>query len=294
MRGAVSPGLCLVLEAAGLVGAFDRIYGVSAGALNGWATAGQAGVSATHYEDAAHRRVFNRMRPLLGRPVIDFDLLFEEVIVARKPLSFERLVSGRELRVLATSLESLTLRVLGDFADGSELRRAVRASASLPRLGGPPPVFPEGATHVLVLRSRPASYRKPVLTALSERLAFGDDPRRLEPRRAEPVRRLAMVLRPEREMRATLELVRAWAADSDVMLAGLEDDPRLPADCDRRSAEALAAGCDAVLALGGDGTMPAALPLGALHDTPALGINLGTLGYLARSTPPTCTPLWTR
>ena len=31
MRGAVSAGMCVVLEAAGLAGAFDRIYGVSAG-----------------------------------------------------------------------------------------------------------------------------------------------------------------------------------------------------------------------------------------------------------------------
>ena len=36
MRGAVTAGMCVVLEAAGLAGAFDRIYGVSAGALNGW------------------------------------------------------------------------------------------------------------------------------------------------------------------------------------------------------------------------------------------------------------------
>jgi hypothetical protein len=35
-----------------------------------------------------------------------------------------------------------------------------------------------------------------------------------------PVRRLAMVLRPEREMPARLEVVRAWPADSDVLLAG--------------------------------------------------------------------------
>jgi NAD+ kinase len=90
-----------------------------------------------------------------------------------------------------------------------------------------------------------------------------------------------MVLRPEREMHAALEVVRAWAAAGDVMLAGLEDDPRLPAGCDRRSGEALAAGCDAVLALGGDGTMLTALRLGAAHGTPVLGVNLGTLGYLA-------------
>jgi NAD kinase len=74
----------------------------------------------------------------------------------------------------------------------------------------------------------------------------------------QPVRRLAMVVCPEREMRDTLEAVRAWAAGNDVMLAGLADDPRLPADCDRRSPEELAAGCDAALALGGDGTMLAA------------------------------------
>ena len=56
MRGAVSAGMCVVLEAAGAVPAFDRIYGVSAGALNGWATAvGQAALGATHYQDAVQR-----------------------------------------------------------------------------------------------------------------------------------------------------------------------------------------------------------------------------------------------
>jgi predicted acylesterase/phospholipase RssA len=198
MRGAVSAGMCLVLEAAGLMGSFDRIYGVSAGALNGWGAAvGQAALSATHYEDAARWGVVNRMRPLVGRPVIDFDLLFEELIAARKPLSFERLASGPELRILATSMESLTLRVLHGFADGDELRRAVRASAALPRLGGPLPLFrgermadggliepipfptalAEGATHVLVLRSRPAAYRTTAVTGVYERLTLRDDPR---------------------------------------------------------------------------------------------------------------------
>ena len=198
MRGAVSAGMCLVLEAAGVAPAFDRIYGVSAGALNAWAlAAGQAALSATHYEDAARRGVVNRIGPLRGRPVIDFELLFEEVIAARKPLSFKRLATGPELRVLATSLDSLSLRVLDRFADADELRLAVRASASLPRLGGPPPVFrgeqmadggliepipfatavAEGATLVLVLRSRPATYRKPALMAVSERLALREDPR---------------------------------------------------------------------------------------------------------------------
>ena len=87
MRGAVSAGMCVVLEAVGLVSVFDRVYGVSAGARAGCALAtGQAALSATYYQDAARRRVVNRMRPLLRQPVIDFDLLFGDVIGARKPL----------------------------------------------------------------------------------------------------------------------------------------------------------------------------------------------------------------
>jgi len=201
MRGAVSAGMCVVLEATGLVPAFDRIYGVSAGALNAWATAvGQATLGVTHYHDAVSYGVINRMRPLVRRPVIDFDLLFEELIAMRKPLSFDDLRGAPELRALATSLDSYSLRVLADFTNFNELRQAVRASAALPRLGGEPPVFrgepmadggliepipfrtaiEEGATHVLVLRSRPAAYRKPALSELGQLLALRDDPRLVE------------------------------------------------------------------------------------------------------------------
>jgi predicted patatin/cPLA2 family phospholipase len=197
MRAAVSAGMCVVLEAAGLVSVFDRVYGVSAGAMNGCAlAASQAALSATYYQDAARRRVVNRMRPLLRRPVIDFDLLFDDVIAARKPLSFEALASGPEFRALATSLETLSLRVLKGFADINEAMDAVRASGSLPGLGGHPPAFrgermtdggliepipfdtaiAEGATHVLVLRSRPAGYRKPALSGLSGSIVLRDNP----------------------------------------------------------------------------------------------------------------------
>ncbi|HJS95144.1 MAG TPA: patatin-like phospholipase family protein [Solirubrobacteraceae bacterium] len=198
MRGAVSAGMCVILEAAGLIDAFDRIYGVSAGALNGCAAAaGQAAFSATYYQDAASRRVINPIRPLVRRPLVDFDFLFEELISARKPLSFDGLAHGPEFRALATSVETLTLRVLGGFAELEELMLAVRASATLPRLGGRPPIFrgeamidgglvepipfatpiAEGATHVLVLRSRPAGYRRPPLAGLGDSFAIHGDTR---------------------------------------------------------------------------------------------------------------------
>jgi predicted patatin/cPLA2 family phospholipase len=197
MRGAISAGMCVVLEAAGLVDAFDRVYAVSAGAVNGWGMAvGQAALSATYYDDAVTHRVVNPLRPLLRQPLIDFDLLFEELIAARKPLSFDALAHSPELRLLATSLDAHALRVLSGFVDMDELVDAVRASMSLPRLSGAPSTFRgermadgalvepipfesalrEGATHVLVLRSRPASYRQPALVAIGESLTQRSDP----------------------------------------------------------------------------------------------------------------------
>ena len=197
MRGAVSAGMCVVLEAAGLVDAFDRIYAVSAGTVNGWGMAvGQAALSATYYQDAVTHRVVNPLRPLVRQPVIDFDLLFEELIAARKPLSFDALASGPELRMLATSLDKHALRVLSGFTDMSELVDAARASMSVPRLSGAPSRFRgepmadgalvepipfesalrEGATHVLVLRSRSAGYRQPGVVAIGESLTQRSDP----------------------------------------------------------------------------------------------------------------------
>jgi NAD+ kinase len=94
------------------------------------------------------------------------------------------------------------------------------------------------------------------------------------------VRRVALVLRPGRDLGATLEEIRAWAAASGVALFGADGEPRLPEEVERRPETSVAADCDAVLALGGDGTMLGALRLAAPHRVPVLGVNLGTLGYL--------------
>jgi NAD+ kinase len=101
------------------------------------------------------------------------------------------------------------------------------------------------------------------------------------PREPAPgVRTVALVLRPERDLDKALQQIRAWAAATGVTLVGAEGDPRLPEDVAQRPEVSLAAGCDLVLALGGDGTMLGALRMGAPHAVPVLGINLGRLGYL--------------
>jgi NAD+ kinase len=117
------------------------------------------------------------------------------------------------------------------------------------------------------------------LRTLSLMLSFG--PIAQPQRETQPgVRRLALVLRPERDLTRPLREIDAWAAAAGVTLVGAEDEPRLPEGVTRRPEASLAAGCDAILALGGDGTMLGALRVAAPHDVPALGVNLGTLGYL--------------
>ena len=76
MRAAVTAGMCAMLGEAGLMDAFDCVYGCSAGALNGaYAAAGQATVWATSFEDTANRQFIDRRRVLRRRPVLDMDFL---------------------------------------------------------------------------------------------------------------------------------------------------------------------------------------------------------------------------
>jgi predicted patatin/cPLA2 family phospholipase len=180
-RGVVSAGMCLLLEKTGLIDAVDVIYGTSSGALNGsFTAAGQAALGATNYLDTANPQFANPLRMLTGRAVVDFDFLFNELISRRKPYDPEGLAAGPSFRALGVDLATAELEVLRDFADVEELMAAVRVSCSLPLLSGAPVSFrgkpmvdgsliesmpyasalTGGATHVLVLRSRPAGYRK--------------------------------------------------------------------------------------------------------------------------------------
>jgi NAD+ kinase len=94
------------------------------------------------------------------------------------------------------------------------------------------------------------------------------------------VRRVGLVLRPDRDLSRALEEIQAWSAVTGVTLVGTDGEVRLPDGIVRQDEASLAAGCDVVLALGGDGTMLEALRVAARHGVPALGVNLGRLGYL--------------
>ena len=181
MRGTVSAGMALALHERGLVSAFDAVYGSSAGAISGaWLLSstpeGLRGWADPEYAKSLIRWTAMLRRRPHRRPVVDVERLVEVLYQTEFPMDFASvLASPVEYHPLATDAatgESTDLRPL--ITDEAELRLALRASASLPFLAGPPielhgrrffdagvaesipfrTPLAQGATHILVLRSR--------------------------------------------------------------------------------------------------------------------------------------------
>ena len=226
MRGAVSGGMVLGLDDLGLADAFDAAYGSSAGALNAmWFVAGRAQEGAPTWADATFAdSLVRRRRALVHRPIVDVRGLIEERYEQRSPGIFAAtLAAPTELHPLATDVSDGSAVDLHDaIADERTLRLALRASASLPLLAGPPvelagrrlldaglsaaiPIraaIADGATHILVLRSRRAGETaqppSPRSMAITKRLL----------RRIDPAVAAAFATRPEREARDEVVLAR--------------------------------------------------------------------------------------
>ena len=177
MRGTVSAGMALGLHELGAVNAFDAVYGSSAGAITGAWLLSSTPEGLRGWADPEYARTLIRWSSLLrGRPVVDVRTLVEVLYQTEFPMDFDSvLASPVEYHPLGTDAatgESTDLRPL--IANPVELRLALRASASLPFLAGPPvelrgrrfydagvaesipfrTPLAQGATHVLVLRSR--------------------------------------------------------------------------------------------------------------------------------------------
>ncbi|MGY1603166.1 NAD(+)/NADH kinase [Geodermatophilus sp. SYSU D00815] len=95
--------------------------------------------------------------------------------------------------------------------------------------------------------------------------------------------RIGLVLHPRRDCSAAVGQVAAWTSTHGVeLLASAADVARLRlAGVTPVSPEELAASSDALIALGGDGTLLGAMRLVAARPVPVLGVNLGRLGFLA-------------
>lgn len=180
MRGAVTGGMTAALHALGLREAFDDVYGASAGTLNGAWFAGDMASDVLHtWADPELRMAAVRRRnPLRGRPLVDGRYLTEVIYEVRTPMPFEAIVaSDVVLHPLATDAATGDAVDLAPLAvDRPTLKAAIRASTALPLLSGRPvqlggrhffdaglaeavpfrTAIAQGATHLLILRSRRA------------------------------------------------------------------------------------------------------------------------------------------
>jgi NAD+ kinase len=101
-----------------------------------------------------------------------------------------------------------------------------------------------------------------------------------------PSGRLGLVLHPRSDPAPVVEKLTSWARSHDKQLiADARDAARLPDDVEPVNEAQLVDQADALISLGGDGTMLGALRLVAERPVPILGVNLGNLGFLVEVEP---------
>ncbi|GMH34266.1 hypothetical protein BSKO_02100 [Bryopsis sp. KO-2023] len=179
MRGAVTGGMLMQLHDLGMKDVFDAVYGSSAGAINAtYFLSGQNQGLDVYFEHLSNANFMSFRRMFSKDPVMDLDYLVDDVMHKRLPLLWDKVLASEvPLKVIASSLDSLSSVTLEGFRCKHELMEALMASANVPEIAGPPrtvngerlvdaAVFEpipyqaavkDGCTHVLALCSRPRS-----------------------------------------------------------------------------------------------------------------------------------------
>jgi predicted patatin/cPLA2 family phospholipase len=189
MRGVVSAAMAGAIERLGLTPCFDLVVGSSAGAINGAALLAGAAQHATaaYCGPLASRSFVNPLRLLRGKPVIDVNDVLE--FATGVDVTTRARVAGA-LHCVATDVDSGRPVDLHGMETEDELWQAILASSRMPWAGGPPveiggrrfldggmgspiPVteaLAAGATHVLVLQTRPYDVPRKSASRLADRM----------------------------------------------------------------------------------------------------------------------------
>ncbi|MGW0248895.1 patatin-like phospholipase family protein [Nocardia goodfellowii] len=191
-RGVYAGGMVCALEELGLGGIFDAVYGTSAGALNGaWFLSGRVVSGMRTWTDPAIlRRTVDSARMLRGRPAFDLNWLVDQVYDGIEPMDFPAILNNpTTFHPVATDIRTgLAVDLQPFIVDKLTLQTALRASAGLPILAGPPvpladsryldgglaesvPIriaVRDGATHALVLRTRRVDEARPPTSVLHQ------------------------------------------------------------------------------------------------------------------------------
>ena len=178
-RGVIAGGMAEALDEAGLLPAFDAVYGSSAGALTGaWLLSGHIDAGLVAWTDPpSYARATRRTNVLHGRPAYDVEWLIETYYDQTLGLDADAILANPiSFHPLATDAATGASCDLGPLVhDRTSLHLAMRASSGLPILAGRPLAFggrrfldaglaesipldtpiAAGATHVLALATRP-------------------------------------------------------------------------------------------------------------------------------------------
>lgn len=97
---------------------------------------------------------------------------------------------------------------------------------------------------------------------------------------------IGLVVHPRKDVRGSVGVIERFARRHGVRVVAREADAqRVGPDVETVPAEAFADPLDAVVSLGGDGTMLGAMRLVVGRPTPILGVNHGNLGFLVEVAP---------
>jgi predicted patatin/cPLA2 family phospholipase len=191
MRGVVSAGMAAALERLALADAFDLVIGSSAGALNGAGLLGGVAKDGpgVYSGPLASKEFINPARLLVGKPAVDLKFLL--TYAAR---NFGGDDAGIELLkplvCVAVDVETAAPVAFSDFTSQDQVWQAMMATMRMPLFGGKPveidgrrfidgalaePVplktaLDLGATHVLVLQTRPYGEPRTTNSRIAERL----------------------------------------------------------------------------------------------------------------------------
>jgi predicted patatin/cPLA2 family phospholipase len=193
MRGVVSAGMTAALERLGLTRCFDLVVGSSAGALNAAALLGGVArpAAAMYHTVLASRRFVNPVRLLFGKPALDVRFVLAHADGDLDAERHQRTISSPiPLHCVALDVDSARLREFSGMRTKDELWDVLLATTRMPWIGGPPvpiagrryidgaltcpiPVanaVEAGATHVLVLQTRPYGVPRSAGGRVGERL----------------------------------------------------------------------------------------------------------------------------
>ncbi len=98
---------------------------------------------------------------------------------------------------------------------------------------------------------------------------------------------IGLALHPTRDVTDVVSTILGWAGQHGVtVLVDRRDAHRVPAEVLPADQDTLVEECDALISIGGDGTMLGALRMTVNRPKPVLGVHLGRVGFLVEVDPP--------